>query len=338
MKATRQLGSIAVSPIGMGCMGLSHGYGDIPSEEYSIEAIRKAYDYGCTFFDTAEGYGPNLLPENLGHNERLVGKALRDVRHEAVIATKLHLPTEEARQRGIYPTLRSHLEASLHRLGTDYADLYYLHRVNLAFPLEEVAEAFGRLISDGLIRGWGLSQVSVDMIAQAHAVTPVSAVQNIYSMVERGIEQEVIPYCMEHGIGVVPFSPIASGFLSGKVTAQTDFSHSDDVRKYVPQLNRENIDGNKPVLDLLERYAADKQATKAQVSLAWMLHKYPNVVPIPGSKNQQRIIENLGGWNVSFTPDEFHALEQALEAIPIHGHRGFVEVEGGSMADWGKKK
>ena len=338
MTEKRQLGSITVSPIGMGCMGLSHGYGEIPSKEYSIEAIRKAYDYGCTFFDTAEGYGPNLLPENQGHNERLVGKALKDVRQGVVIATKLHLPTEEARRRGIYPTLRSHLEASLQRLGTDYADLYYLHRVNLAFPLEEVAEAFGRLISDGLIRGWGLSQVSVDMIAQAHSVTPVSAVQNIYSMVERGIEQEVIPYCMEHGIGVVPFSPIASGFLSGKVTAQTDFSHSDDVRKYVPQLKGENIDGNKPVLDLLERYAADKHATKAQVSLSWMLHKYPNVVPIPGSKNQQRIIENLGGWNVSFTPDEFQALELALEAIPIHGHRGFVEVEGGSMADWGKKK
>lgn len=335
---TRKLGELAVSPIGMGCMGFSHGYGDIPSEEYSIEAIQKAYNFGCTFYDTAEGYGPNLLPENHGHNERIVGKAVRDFRKNIVLATKLHIPTEEAHKDGLYQTIRRHLEGSMERLQTDYVDLYYLHRVNVAFELEDVADVMGRLIKEGLIRGWGLSQVSVELIERAHQVTPVSAVQNIYSMVERGIEENVAPYCMEHNIGIVPFSPIASGFLSGKVTAQTDFSHSDDVRKFVPQLKKENIQANQPILDLLDQYAGKKNATKAQISLAWMLHKYPNVVPIPGSKNQERILENLGAWDVELSDEEFASMEKALESIPVYGHRDYVEVSGGSMSDWSKSR
>ena len=334
----RKLGNIEVSPIGMGCMGFSHGYGDIPEESYSIEAIRKAYDFGCTFYDTAEGYGPNMLPENRGHNEKIVGKALKDVREDVVIATKLHIPTDEAKKDGVYETIRRHLEGSLERLQTDYVDLYYLHRVNKEVALEDVAGAMGRLIDEGLIKGWGLSQVPVEVIRKAHEITPVSAVQNIYSMVERGVEDDVIPYCMENGIGLVPFSPIASGFLSGKVTAQTDFSHSDDVRKFVPQLRKENIEANQPILDLLGQYAEQKNATKAQVSLAWMLHKYPNVVPIPGSKNQERILENLGAWNVVLTDEEFANLEEALNVIEVHGYRGYDETEGGSMRDWNRKR
>lgn len=334
----RKLGKLVVSPIGMGCMGFSHGYGDIPDEAYSVEAIRKAYDFGCTFFDTAESYGPNHDPANYGHNERIVGKALEPFRRDAVLATKLHIDAAEVADRGgVYETVKAHLLASLERLRTDYVDLYYLHRVNLEVPFEDVAGAMGRLIGEGLILGWGMSQVDVDTIAAAHAVTPLSAVQNIYSMVERGVEAAVIPYCLAHGIGLVPFSPIASGFLSGKVTAATDFSHRDDVRKFVPQLKRENIDANQPVIDLLNACAARKNATNAQVSLAWMLHKYPNVVPIPGSKNQGRILENLGAWNVALTDAEFQALDDALNAIPIHGQRGFVQVEGGKMSDWGKK-
>ena len=338
MKNHRHLGTIEESPIGMGCMGLSHGYGDIPSEEYSIEAIRKAYDFGCTFFDTAEAYGPNMLRENRGHNERIVGKALKDVRQKVVIATKLHLPASETKELDVYAAIRQHLEVSLKRLQTDYADLYYWHRVNRDLDLEEVAAAFGRLIKDGLIRGWGLSQIGGDTLRRAHEVTPVSAVQNIYSMVERDCETEIFPYAVEHGIGVVPFSPIASGLLSGRVTTATDFSHSDDVRKYVPQLTRENLTANEPLLRLLRDYAVRKQATMAQVSLAWMLHKYPNVVPIPGSRNQERILENLGGWNIALTAEEFAELEQTLDSIEIHGHRGIVEFEGGTMADWGKNK
>lgn len=334
----RKLGNIEVSPIGMGCMGFSHGYGDIPEESYSIEAIRKAYDFGCTFYDTAEGYGPNMLPENRGHNEKIVGKALKDVRKDVVIATKLHLLTDEAKNDGVYETLRRHLEGSMQRLQTDYVDLYYLHRVNKEVALEDVAVAMGKLIAEGLIKGWGLSQVPVEVIRKAHEITPVSAVQNIYSMVERGVEDDVIPYCMKNRIGLVPFSPIASGFLSGKVTAQTDFSHSDDVRKFVPQLRKGNIEANQPILDLLGQYAEQKNATKAQISLAWMLHKYPNVVPIPGSKNQERILENLGAWNIMLTNEEFGALDSALNAIEVHGYRGYDETEGGSMRDWNRKR
>ncbi len=333
----RKLGEIEVSPIGMGCMSLSHGYGEIPSHEYSVEAIRKAYEFGCTFFDTAEGYDPNMLPESRGHNEKIVGEAVQAFRQKVVLATKLHIDAEQAREKGLENVMREHLIDSMWRMQTDYVDLYYLHRINPAIPVEEVAGVMGKLISDGLIRGWGLSQVDVDTIERAHAVTPLSAVQNIYSMVERGVEDAVIPYCMEHNISVVPFSPIASGFLSGKVTAETDFSHSDDVRKFVPQLRKENLAANQPILDLLEQYAERKNATKAQISLSWMLHKYPNVVPIPGSKNQERILENLGAWNVALTDEEFTALEAALAKIPVQGHRGFVEQQGSSMKDWDRK-
>lgn len=325
---TRALGSIEVSEIGMGCMGLSHGYGSIPDEDYSIGAIRAAYDAGCTFFDTAEGYGPNLLPANRGHNERILGKAVRGLRDEAVLATKLHVPTGEAVADGVEAVLRRHLEASLKRLGTDRVDLYYLHRVNPDVPVEDVAGGMGRLIDDGLIRGWGLSQVPVTVIERAHAVTALSAVQNIYSMVERGVEAEVIPYCEAHNIGLVPFSPIASGLLSGRLTPHTRFEKNDDVRNWVPQLSQENLAANQPLIDLLADFAAAKGATSAQISLAWMLHKYPHVVPIPGSKNKERILENLGAADVTLTDDEFARLQRELDAVEVHGHRGFDESEG----------
>lgn len=325
---TRALGSIEVSEIGMGCMGLSHGYGSIPDEDYSIGAIRAAYDAGCTFFDTAEGYGPNLLPANRGHNERILGKAVRGLRDEAVLATKLHVPTGEAVADGVEAVLRRHLEASLKRLGTDRVDLYYLHRVNPDVPVEDVAGGMGRLIDDGLIRGWGLSQVPVTVIERAHAVTALSAVQNIYSMVERGVEAEVIPYCEAHNIGLVPFSPIASGLLSDRLTPDTRFEKKDDVRNLVPQLSRENLAANRPLIDLLASFASAKGATSAQICLAWMLHKYPHVVPIPGSKNKERILENLGAADVTLTDDEFARLQRELDAIEVHGHRGFDESEG----------
>lgn len=325
---TRALGSIEVSEIGMGCMGFSHGYGPIPDEDYSIGAIRAAHEAGCTFFDTAEGYGPNLLPANRGHNERILGKAMRGLRDEAVLATKLHVPTEEAVAHGVEAVLRRHLEASLKRLGTDRVDLYYLHRVNPDVPVEDVAGGMGRLIDDGLIRGWGLSQVPVTVIERAHAVTALSAVQNIYSMVERGVEAEVIPYCEAHDIGLVPFSPIASGLLSGRLTPHTRFEKNDDVRNWVPQLSQENLAANQPLIDLLANFAAAKGATSAQISLAWMLHKYPHVVPIPGSKNKERILENLGAADVTLTDGEFARLQRELDAIEVHGHRGFDESEG----------
>ena len=296
----RKLGQLEVSPIGMGCMGFSHGYGQVPPEAYAIEAIRKAYDYGCTHFDTAEAYGKEQF--YAGHNEELVGKAIEPFRKEVVLATKFHIgELPQPDETSLYREMRRHLEDSMSRLRTDYIDLYYLHR-------------------------WGLSQVSANQIRTAHEITPLSAVQNIYSMVERDCETEIFPVCLEKGIGVVPFSPIASGFLSGKVTAQEQFGF-DDVRKFVPQLSKENIEANRPILDLLHRFAVEKNATNAQISLAWMLHKYPNVVPIPGSKNQERILENLGAWNVTLSGDEFRQLQSALDECKVHGHRGCVETE-----------
>lgn len=333
---SRFLGTLEVSPIGMGCMGLSHGYGQIPAHDESIAAIRAAYDVGCTFFDTAEAYGPNLAPENRGHNERLLGEALADVRDRVVIATKLHLNVDEVAQGGLFGTIRAHLEASLERLRSERVELYYLHRVNRAIPVEDVARAMGRLIDEGLIGGWGLSQVDVDTIASAHAITPLTAVQNIYSMVERGVEERVIPYCAAHGIGVVPFSPIASGLLSGKVTDGTAFEKVDDVRQFVPQLSAENIAANRPIVELLREVAAAKGATPAQISLAWMLKKRENIVPIPGSKRRERILENLDAWNVELTDGEFADLERALGALPVAEHRGFVEFDGDGMRNWNR--
>ena len=321
---TRFLKDIEVSEVGMGCMAFSHGYGKIPEEQYSIEAIRNAYEHGCTFFDTAEVYSPNLA--GIGHNELIVGKALKEFRKNTVIATKLMLREEGLSGRGtgagsVYQTIRRHLEGSLDRLQTDYADLYYLHRMS-SIPVEEVAEAMGRLIDEGLIRGWGLSQVDVDVISQAQQVTPLSAIQNIYSMVERDSEAEIIPYCLDNNIGFVPFSPIASGLLSGKITPQTQFEKNDDVRNWVPQLSAENIEGNQPIVEMLKDFAEKKNATPAQISLAWMLHKYPNVVPIPGSKNKERIVENLNSSEVVLSDDEFAALEKELNAHKVYGHRG----------------
>ena len=321
----RKLGNIEVSPIGMGCMGFSHGYGKVPAESDAIDAIRAAYEFGCSFFDTAETYGrEQFFP---GHNEQLLGKALKPFRNHVVVATKLHISSEEYFDtKDLNKILRRHLEASMKNLQTDYIDLYYLHRYNEDIGIEPVAEAMGNLIRDGLIGGWGVSQVGVDLLKKAHEITPVSAVQNLYNMLERDCEKEVLPYCVEHGIGLVPFSPIASGFLSGKVAADTKFE-GDDVRKFVPQLQKDNLLANQPVLDILNQYAAEKHATNAQISLAWMLKKYPNIVPIPGSKNKERILENLGAWNVELTDEEFDCLEKALSTVKVYGHRGNEESQ-----------
>ncbi len=319
---TRNCGNLTVSEIGMGCMGFSHGYGQIPSEEYSIEAIRKALDYGCDFLDTSEAYGPYM--SETGHNEKIVGKAIKGRREDVVLATKLFIGTGEAR-RSAYDALRKHLEASLKRLQTDYVDLYYLHRINPDVSVERVAEGMGRLIDEGLIHGWGLSMVTVDFIDRAHKVTPVSAVQNIYSMMERDYEKKVLPYCQENNIGFVAFSPIASGFLSGKVTADTKFV-GDDVRRWVPQLSQRNIAANQPFIDLVSGMAEKKHCTNAQISLAWMLHKYSCVVPIPGSKNQERILENLRASEVDLTEAEFQELENGLADLKVYGRRKEVNM------------
>lgn len=249
----RKIGSLTVSPIGMGCMGFSHGYGEVPEESYSIAAIQKAYAFGCNFFDTAEAYGRELFFP--GHNEQLLGKAVEGFRDQVVLATKLHIDENEITdEMDLSMVIHSHLKKSLENLRTDYVDLYYLHRMNELIPVEAVAEVMGELIEEGLIQEWGLSQLGVDILAKAHAVTPVSAVQNLYSMMERDAEKDIFPYCLANGITVVPFSPIASGFLSGNVTVETSFE-GDDVRKFVPQLSKENIVANQPILAILAEYA-----------------------------------------------------------------------------------
>lgn len=333
----RKLGDLEVSSVGMGCMGFSHGYGSVPQRAYSIQAIRKAVDFGCTFFDTAESYGREQFYP--GHNEELVGEALEPFRKNIVLATKLHLNLAELTEKGtLYEVMQQHLQASMRRLKTDYIDLYYLHRLNGDIPVESVAEVMGRFIQKGMIRGWGLSQVSVQTVNAANQIVPLTAVQSIYSMVERGLEKEVIPYCLENNIGVVPFSPIASGFLSGKVTAETKFE-GDDVRKFVPQLSKENLAANQPILDILAALSAKKNATSAQISLAWMLKKYPNIVPIPGSKNQERILENLGSWKLKISDSEFQQLEKALDNCVIYGQRGYIEFEQNSFSkNWNNKR
>ena len=332
---TRFIGDLEVSAVGMGCMGFSHGYGAVPDEKYAIDAIQKAHNFGCTFFDTAEGYGKEMFYP--GHNEELVGKALVSFRHDVVLATKFHIHTEEYQgHASLYDVINSHLAKSMERLRTDYVDLYYLHRVNEQIPMEEIAEVMGKLIREGKIRGWGLSQVSVETLKRAHAVTPVTAVPNIYSMLERDCEKEIFPYCLQERIGVVPFSPIASGLLSGKITSETKFE-GDNVRKFVPQLSKENLAANQPLVDMLLTFAKRKGATAAQISLAWMLHKYPNVVPIPGSKNQERILENLDAANIELTAGEFAHLEAALDTYTVHGHRGHVESEQRTFSNnWNK--
>ena len=316
----RKLGNIEVSEIGIGTMAFSHGYGQIPDEKYSIEAIRIAYEHGCTFFDTAEVYSPNL--QGIGHNELIVGKALKDVRDKVVIATKLILKAEEVINGDVYGAIKKHLLGSMERLQVKMVDLYYLHRLS-DVPLEEIAKAMGQLIKEGLIRGWGLSQVEVDSISKAHKITPVSAVQNLYNILERDCEDKVIPYCLENNIGVVPFSPVSSGILSGKITTSTQFEKVDDVRTWlVPQCKKENIIGNQPIVDLVKNLAQKKGATPAQISLAWMLKKYPNVVPIPGSKNKERIVENLDAHKVCLTDEELNEFESELKKLKVYGHRG----------------
>ncbi|KAK2945383.1 putative Perakine reductase [Blattamonas nauphoetae] len=334
---TRKLGNLEVSAVGMGCMAFSHGYGEVPSEEYAIEAIRKAYEAGCTFFDTAEIYGKEqFFP---GHNEILVGKAIAPFRGKVVLATKLFIQDADYENGAdLFTSIKGHLEKSLKNLQTNYVDLYYLHRVHESVAIEDVARVMGQLISEGLIRGWGLSQVGKDLIARAHAMTPVTAVQNLYSMMERDCEKEVLPFLLANNIGLVPFSPIASGFLSGKITKETAFSEVDDVRKFVPQLSKENIEANQWLLNLIGEVAAKYKATNAQISLAWMLKKYPNVVPIPGSKNQERILENLGGGKVKLSDEDFKRLEEGLNAREIAGHRGIEETQHKSFGDnWSKK-
>ena len=307
---TRFLRNLKVSAIGYGCMGLSHGYGAVPERSESIKLIQNAYGMGCTFFDTAEAYGA-------GDNERLVGEAIKPFRKQIVLATKLHLNKKDGETATV---VRNHLEASLKRLGTDYVDLYYHHRIEDDDKVEEVAEVMGELIKEGKIIGWGQSQATENQIRRANAITPLTAIQSEFSMMERMFEKDVIPACEELGIGFVPFSPLASGFLSGKYTTNQIYS-GDDIRRVITRFAPDNMEQNQPLLDLLHVMAQEKDATPAQISLAWMLHKKDFIVPIPGMRKIERMQENFGAANVTLTTEEYEQLETELAKITLYGNR-----------------
>ena len=313
----RKLRDIEVSAIGIGCMGFSHGYGAIPPEEESIRLMHKAFDLGCTLFDTAEAYGPFT-------NETLVGKAVKPFRDKIILTTKFvpvfqpgqEIPEGKLSKNGITNALND----SLKRLQTDYIDIYYEHRVPLDSNVEEVAEWMGEFIKEGKIRAWGQSQSTPEQIKKAHAVTPLTAIQSEYSMMERMFEKDVIPLCQELNIGFVAFSPMASGFLSGKYNKNTQYK-GDDVRRVITRFAPENVEKNQPLLDLLNKVADKKGITPAQISLAWMLKKYPHVVPIPGMRKDERVIENLGAADIGLTDEEFNNIEKELNKITIYGNR-----------------
>nr|WP_295872472.1 aldo/keto reductase [uncultured Chitinophaga sp.] len=313
---TRKLRDLEVSAIGYGCMGLSMGYGAAPDKAEALQLLRYAYDQGCTFFDTAERYA-------MGDNEVLVGEALQDIRNHVVIATKFLIDKNDIgdySRDNLFLHIKGKLEASLRRLRTDHVELYYQHRVNKDIPVEDIAWVMGALIKEGKILGWGQSQATPDEIRRAHAITPLTAVQSEYSMMERTFEAEVIPTCETLNIGFVPFSPLANGFLSGKINADTTFK-GIDARRVITRFDKENIKANQPLLDLLQQFASEKNATPAQISLAWMLHKKDFIVPIPGSRHRDRIHENFGAAAVTLTPQEFAAIETALASVQIFGNR-----------------
>ena len=312
----RKMGNLTVSAIGYGCMGLSHGYGECPPHDECIRLIKKAYELGCTFFDTAEAYGH-------GDNEKLVGEAVKDILDKVTIATKFHF-IGEIKDKELY--VREHLKASLNRLGMSYVDVYYVHRLP-DFPIEEVAEIMKKLINEKLIKGWGLSQATADIIRRAHKVCPVTCVQNEYSMMERMYE-DCIPVCEELGIGFVPFSPLASGFLSGKYSKNDEYK-GDDVRRVITRFNKDNVEKNQPLLDYLHKIAKEKNSTPAQISLAWMLKKSPCVVPIPGMRKDERLVENFGAADVELSDEEFKKIEEELKKITIYGNRTDEDIING---------
>lgn len=325
----RILGSdLTVSAVGLGCMGMSHAYGAPADKKRMTELLAQAVDLGYTFFDTAEVYG---TPDNPHDNEELVGAALKPYRNKIVLATKfgIHFDmTSTATNKPLVPdsrpeVIRASVDASLKRLGTDHIDLYYQHRLDPKIPIEEVAGVMANLIREGKITHWGLSEATEETIRRAHAVCPVTAIQNRYSMMARWYEN-LFPVLEELHIGYVAFSPLANGFLSGKYDKSSQFEAGTDYRSVMPQFQPENIDRNRELLTLLQKLAEQNNATPAQISLAWMLCKKPYIVPIPGTRKLSRLLENAGAADVTLSSKEVSAIDEALNGMEMS------EVFGGS--------
>src|SRR5579863_5835643 len=313
----RELGKtgLEVSALGLGCMGLSFGYGPAADKQDAIRLIRAAFERGVTFFDTAEAYGPYA-------NEELLGEAVVPFRNDVVIATKFGFkegkPSLGTDSRPA--TIRAVAEASLKRLRTDVIDLFYQHRVDPNVPMEEVAGTVKELIHEGKVKHFGMSEAGAQSIRRAHAVQPVTALQSEYSLWWREPEQEILPTLEELGIGFVPFSPLGKGFLTGKIDENTTFD-KNDFRNTVPRFSEENRKANLTLVDLLGKMAAERNATAAQIALAWLLAQKPWIVPIPGTTKLHRLEENLGATAVELTPDDLRRLNEATAAIPVQGAR-----------------
>jgi aryl-alcohol dehydrogenase-like predicted oxidoreductase len=314
---TRRLGNnLEVSALGLGCMGMSFGYGPAGDTREMISLIRSAVERGVTFFDTAEAYGPFT-------NEELVGEALAPFRSQVVIATKFGFTFEPGGQRGLDSRpahIKEVAEASLERLRVDAIDLFYQHRVDPNVPIEDVAGAVKDLIQEGKVRHFGLSEAGVQTIRCAHAVQPVTALQSEYSLWWRNPETDVLPALEELGIGFVPFSPLGKGFLTGQINENTTFD-SSDFRNVVPRFTSEARKANQALVDLLREMGARKKATPAQIALAWLLARKPWIVPIPGTTKLARLEENLGGLSVELTSDDLRDIETAASKIAVQGAR-----------------
>jgi aryl-alcohol dehydrogenase-like predicted oxidoreductase len=315
----RKLGTsgLEVSALGLGCMGMSFGYGPAGDEREMISVIRAAVDLGVTFFDTAEVYGPFT-------NEKLVGKALSPIREQVVIATKFGFHIDaEGKQAGLNSRpehVKAVAEASLKRLQIDAIDLFYQHRVDPNVPIEDVAGAVQELIQEGKVRHFGLSEAGVAIIRRAHAVQPVTALQSEYSLWWREPEAQIIPTLEELGIGFVPFSPLGKGFLTGAINENTTFA-SNDFRNNVPRFTPEARKANRALVDLLGRIAAQKSATPAQVALAWLLAQKPWIVPIPGTTKLHRLQENVAAAALELTEEDLHDIDRAASQITVQGDR-----------------
>src|SRR5436309_12862943 len=321
----RKLGksNLEVSALGLGCMGMSFSYPPFPDKQEMIALIRAAFERGITFFDTAEVYGPFT-------NEALVGEAVAPFRKQVVIATKFGFrfapDGKQLGQDSRPETIRQAVEGSLKRLKTDVIDLFYQHRVDPDVPIEDVASTVKELIQQGKVKHFGLSEAGVKTIRRAHAVQPVTALQSEYSLWFRRPEVEVIPTLEELGIGFVPFSPLGKGFLTAQIDDKTTFDRGD-FRNVVPRFTAENRKANQTLVDLLGRIAKRKEATPAQIALAWLLAQQPWIVPIPGTKKVNRLDENIGAVNVKLTPDDLREIDDATAKITVHGERYPEELE-----------